>query len=212
QTMDAEYDPYDATSDFVLCVDHHACEPAGTLRVIRPSAVGLKTLHDLQAEPRWGVDPETVIAHHPCPSGLDGTYDVATLAVRPGWTGGAGLHVSHALYCGLYRWAVAVGAEQFVTMLDMTPYSLIDALGIVIRPLCGLEPLEYLGSPATIPALISTIDNVAEMRTNAGLRDLLGGAAALERFSMPAISLSGAWADVEGVPAVDAEPTTIQLD
>lgn len=204
--MDAEYNHFDATSDFVLCIDHERCEPAGTIRVIRPSEVGLKTLIDLEAEPRWGLDPDTVIAHHPCPSGLGGTHDIATLAVRPDWSGGSGLRISHALYCGLYRWALGTGIEQFVGMLDLTPVELVRSIGIGVHPLCGLPALEYLGSPATMPVLISVIETVAAMRVDPVLRDLLSGAAALDQFSMPPITLSGSWASVEGVPG--AQPAS----
>ena len=135
-----------------------------------------------------------------------GTHDIATLAVRPDWSGGRGLRISHALYCGLYRWAVSTGIEQFVGMLDLTPVELVRSIGVEVSPLCDLPALEYLGSPATIPVLISVIDTVAAMRVDPVLRDLLGGAAALDQFSMPSITLAGSWATVDGVP--DAQPAS----
>lgn len=200
--MDREYNPYDATSDFVLCIDHERSEPAGALRVIHPGVRGLKTLTDIALEPRWGVAPEDFIRRHPCPSGLEATHDIATLAVRPDWSGGVGLQVSHALYCGVYRWGIANGAEQYVALLDTTPYELLRSLGICIEPICELGPIEYLGSEATVPALISVLANTAAMRTDPQLRSLLGGAAADDRFSMPPITLSDGMAHLDGLPGV----------
>jgi hypothetical protein len=79
--MEQEYGPYEDASRFFVVMDQRRRRPAGVLRVIGNSAVGLKTLRDIAGEP-LRISQAEVQARHAV-ADLDRCWDVGTLAVRP---------------------------------------------------------------------------------------------------------------------------------
>lgn len=192
-TMDEEYGPFERCSDFVLCVDHFRLEPTGVMRVIRPGPEGLKTLHDVESEPRWGVSLQRFLDIHRPEGGINSVHDVATFAVRGGWTESATAAASsHALYAGLYRWSVAAEVELLVAAIDEIVASLLRALRIPLEPLCGLPAIEYLGSEATRPYVISIPDATRLTREDEAFRSLMSGEEVERDYSFPPLDLSTA--------------------
>ena len=147
-----EYGPYEASSWFIVVVDHLRQLPVGVMRIVRPSPVGLKSLNDLQSV--WGEAAEVVMRR----TGLDfdqrKTWDIATLAVlsdyRHGTTGGL---VTMGLYQTLSLAALISGIELFVAILDMPVFRILRwKLHMIFAGYRGLAPKPYLGSIASIPA------------------------------------------------------------
>lgn len=205
-TMDREYGPFEAASEFLLCIDHHRREPAGMVRLLRPNGLGLKTLIDVAVAPSWGASQADFLAHHRPAGGMDAVVDIASLAVRSAWTGRAASQVSQALYAGLYRWSISNSTELLVGALDSAVFELLTALGIPIRPLCGLPAAEYLGSPSTTPIVISVSEARRRMRVEPELRALLLGEDLEPDYSMPPIVLGGRVVDVRRHLFADPTP------
>ena len=198
-TMDREYGPFEDASDFVIVVDHSIEEPSGALRMIRPNPNGLKTLIDVELEPRWGRSHSDFIAFHEPSRGMEGVHDVATIAVRGGWTNASpDLKTSHALYAGLYWWSITNDVELLVSAIDESVAGLLEALSIPLEPLCGLPALEYLGSAATRPYVIWVSETLRRMRVDPQIRSLLVGELVLSDFSFPPIDLDAPDINLQG--------------
>jgi hypothetical protein len=147
--MEQEYGPYEAASRFFVVMDQRRRRPAGVLRVIENSAVGLKTLRDIAGEP-LRIPQAEVQARHAV-ADLDRCWDVGTLAVRPEYRRSAtrGRTVSLLLYRALYVHALREGVEHFVTAMDRHAHRSLLALGVPFVPVCDSEPFDYIGSPCT---------------------------------------------------------------
>ncbi len=208
--MDTEYGPFEPVSDFILAVDQRIEEPAGVMRLIRPNPRGLKTLIDVAADPRWGTDESDFIAHHEPESGMGGVHDIATLAVRGGWTGDSpDLRPSHALYAGLYRWCLANSIELLVGAIDVAVASLLVGLRFPMEPLCDLPAVEYLGSEETRPYVISVPEARRRMRVDTELRSLLFGDLVDREFSFPPIELDAEGIDLQAELRTTRQPRAV---
>ncbi len=153
ELLAAEYGPYDFSSVLICVVDHRRRLPAGMMRIIVPSAAGLKSLRDMTEV--WGIPylelyRRTSIDYLP-----EVTWDIATLAVAPDYRGVAasGL-VSIALYEALSMVTQRCGVAHLVAILHQPvlrmmqwkfhkPFTLFE----------GVEPKRYLDSPASLPVL-----------------------------------------------------------
>lgn len=146
-----EFGRYEPSSFFILVIDHLRALPAGTMRVILPSARGLKTLNDIG--PVWGVPPEELARRTGIALDPLNTWDIATLATATGYRkGAAGGMVGMGLYQTIGLAARRFGVEWVVAIMDMPVYKLLRyKLRGMFEPFAGVEPLPYLGSPASIP-------------------------------------------------------------
>jgi hypothetical protein len=147
--MEQEYGPYEDASRFFVVMDQRRRRPAGVLRVIGNSAVGLKTLRDIAGEP-LRISQAEVQARHAV-ADLDRCWDVGTLAVRPEYRRSATRRrtVSLLLYRALFVHALWEGVEHFVTAMDRHAHRSLLALGVPFVPVCDSEPFDYIGSPCT---------------------------------------------------------------
>jgi len=142
-----EYGPYEDSSVFLVLADRDD-EVVGAVRVLAPGGrAGLKTLVDVERKP-WNVDGARAAAA----AGIElrSTWEVATLGVRGGRNAGRP-ELSLALYHGLLTLARVNRMSSFVAVLDERVRRLLDAVGIVTRPLPGTGPASYLGSSASTP-------------------------------------------------------------
>lgn len=152
----AEYAPYEATTAFVCVLDHRRARPVGAMRLILPGAgparsgtgaARSKSLDDLAS--RWGVRPEEVTTAGGAPLDLGRTWDLATVAVAPGYHQGV---VSLALHQACCTTATRLGAASFVTVLDVAVLRRLQVrLGRPFAPVEGAHPRPHLGSPASVP-------------------------------------------------------------
>lgn len=146
QTLADEYGPYEPASFFFVVVDHLRKVPAGSMRVILPGELGLKSLDDLLRV--WGRHAHDVIAETPgFPAGE--SWDLATLAVHPAYRGAAssGL-VSLSLIQALNMTAPACGTSAYVTVLDSVVLRFLQwQLSKPFRTFPGVDARPYLGSP-----------------------------------------------------------------
>lgn len=155
-TMQAAYEPYEAASTWLLVVDSHLRRAAGTIRVIKHSAAGLKTLVDV-SRPPLGIPTFRVLEQHRLD--LAKTWDIGTLAVLPEYRGD---HlVASELYGQLYALGRRNRIKHAVTVLDDHAYQqLVTVLGVPWVPMCGSEPGPYLGS-AKSHAVVAEVDKMA---------------------------------------------------
>ncbi len=83
--MKKEFGPYDESSAFFLAVDTHEKVPAGVLRMIRNSSVGLKTIVDLDDSIKSPIAPTMIppadVMRHRGIDDLDRCWDGATAAI-----------------------------------------------------------------------------------------------------------------------------------
>jgi hypothetical protein len=180
EELAAEYGPYEANTGFLAVIDDEG-EAVAAARLITPGAAGLKTLADV-SRPPWevdgvrsaraaGVDPER-------------TWDVATIAVRPG-RGRGGLCAA-ALYHGIIYGAYANDADHFVMIMDTKVRELVNALDIGTQPLPGTVPGEYLGSPSSAPLWADLGAGLEQMRLrNLDAYRLIFQGIGLDGISMP---------------------------
>ena len=145
--MDREYGPYEDASRFFVVMDQRRRQPAGVLRVIGNSAIGLKTLNDIAGEP-LRISPAEVQEQHGI-ADLDRCWDVGTLAVLPEYRRIGGRTVSLLLYRALYLHARRQEVEHVVTIMDGHAHRVLLALGVPFVPICGSEPFDYMGTPCT---------------------------------------------------------------
>jgi len=146
QQLTVEYGGYEPASVFMALVDGDD-DVRGAVRLISPSALGLKSLNDVSRAP-WGVDglrSATAV-------GLDlaTTWDVGTLGIRAGQAD-RGRHTAAALYHGLVLAARANRARSFVAILDDRLRRLFVSMGIVLETLPGTSSGPYLGSLRSTP-------------------------------------------------------------
>jgi len=146
QQLADEYGPYEPASVFIALADDSG-DVLGACRLIRPTSLGLKTLHDA-ARPPWSLDVER--SARAARLDLDQTWDVATLGCRRGLKGAARL-ASAALFHGLVLAVRANEIRSAVMIIDERVRFLLAAAGMTGRPLPGAGPARYLGSSASTP-------------------------------------------------------------
>jgi len=170
EVMAEAYAPYDPSSLFFCVVDHLRMVPAGMMRVVVPSALGFKSLSDI--EPIWGESAETLMTRTGIAIDLTTTWDIATLAADADYRGKAarGL-VLMGLYQSLALSALPSGVQWFVTIIDMPVFRLIRwQLCLIFAGYKGVGPRPYMGSPTSIPAWCDVV--AAEKRLASTNRDL----------------------------------------
>lgn len=143
--FEREYGPYRGSTGFMTVLDERD-EAVATARVIAPGPAGLKTLNDI-SRPPWEVDG--LRSARAAGVDLDRTWDIATIAVRPG-AGREGLCAA-ALYHGIVTAAFANDIEFVVMIMDSQPRRLLTELGMQTQVLPGTMTGEYLGSDSSTP-------------------------------------------------------------
>jgi hypothetical protein len=151
ELLAAEYGSYEASSLFFTVLDHRRLCPAGVIRIIVPTAhgPGLKTLNDL--EPLWHESAESILSRSGIGLSLGRTWDIATLAIDPGYRSAAatGL-VAMGLYQSIVRTGEALGVEWMVAILDRVVFRMSKAR--FHQPFFALaEGRPYLGSRDSLP-------------------------------------------------------------
>jgi hypothetical protein len=163
ELLQQEYGPYDAASIFFCVVDHRRRIPVGMMRVIVPSAAGLKSLNDIATA--WGQDPALAQARTGVSLPAATTWDVATLAVRKDYRGTAarGL-VSLALYQRLNMAILRFGVTHLVAILDTKVLRVLQLqLHNMFHPFAGVEPQPYLDSPVSLPVWCDVRDHAVRL-------------------------------------------------
>lgn len=148
EEMAEEYGAYESATGFIAIIDDSTGEAVAAMRFIAPGPAGLKTLNDV-SRPPWRVDGLKAAAE----AGIDPerTWDVATIAVRPGR--GLGGMCAAALYSAISLSSIANGCNHIVMLMDKPALDLLIGLSMHVEPLPGTFAGEYLGSTATTPVL-----------------------------------------------------------
>ena len=167
----SEYGSYEPSSVFICVMDRLRQVPAGVMRVLVPSPAGFKSLDDIEAV--WGQTADALIARTRLSLDPLRTWDIATLAVAPGYRGKAaqGL-VCMGLYQTLTLAALRCGIEWFVAILDMPVFRMIRwKLRMIFAGLRGRRARCRTSAPlASLPAWCDVDD--AERRLAATDPDL----------------------------------------
>jgi len=189
EMLEAEYCAYEGASFFLCILDHARRVPAGMIRVIEPSPVGLKSVHDF--ERLWHVSASSLVG----PSGqqldLATAWDVATLAVAAEYrsAASAGL-ISMALYQAINVLGAERGVAWAVAVMDVVVLDLINsAWHRPFAPVAGSEPLRYLDSPASLPVFCET----AEYRARLSFLDPATHAILFEGKGLESMVSAPAW-------------------
>ncbi len=151
ELLQAEYGPYELSSLFFTILDHRRRCPAGVIRMIVPTdgGPGLKTFHDLGSI--WHESAEAMLERSGTGMTLDRTWDIATLAIDPGYRSAAatGL-VALGLYQSIVRTGEALGVEWMVAILDRAVFRMSKTrFHQPFFPLAEGRP--YLGSRDSLP-------------------------------------------------------------
>jgi hypothetical protein len=151
ELLSKEYAPYDEASIFLCVIDHLRRVPAGTMRIVRPSIIGFKTLDD--AGPVWGEPVATMAARTGIEIDLARTWDIATLAVAAEYRGKATMGlVSMGLYQALAMATRRCGIAWLLAILDVPVFRMIRwRLRMPMAGFTGVGARPYLGSPASLP-------------------------------------------------------------
>ena len=140
--MAREYGPYEHASTFFISVDREDEAPAGVLRIIRNSAVGLKTINDV-AGPPLHLSKEHIMAYHNIDT-LDDCWDIGTVATMPEQPSAT---ASIQAYRAMYLAADRDNVKHFISVIDAKALSQLSGyLGIPFQALVDTPPFEYLGS------------------------------------------------------------------
>jgi hypothetical protein len=156
ELLHQEYDPYEGASLFLVVIDHLRRLPAAVVRMILPSPIGFKSLHDIAKV--WGVPADEAIESTGSSFDLDSVWDIATLAVSREYRGAAshGL-VSLGLYQGMNMLGTLVDVRHAIAILDLVVYDLVQkSFHRAFSPFPGLEPRRYLDSPSSLPIWCDT--------------------------------------------------------
>jgi hypothetical protein len=167
ELLEAEYGPYESASLFLCVIDHIRRMPAGVIRVLLPSPVGFKSLHDITKD--WHEPVEDVIERSELSLDFDSLWDVATLAVSREYRGAAssGL-VSFGLYQGINMLAGIVDLGHAIAIFDLVALDLIQkAFHRPFVPFAGLAPQRYLDSASSLPVFC----DVREFRARLAILD-----------------------------------------
>lgn len=151
ELLASEYDPYEASSVFILVVDHRRRLPAGVMRLVLPGPAGLKSLHD--AGRLWDRRPDELVRSTGFDPGTSRTWDLATLAVGRDYRAAAakGL-VSFALWQAVGVMAHRAQVDLLVAIIDLPVYRLVQSrLAGIFVAFDGAAPRPYLDSPASVP-------------------------------------------------------------
>lgn len=140
--MAREYGLYEHASTFFISVDRENEAPAGVLRVVRNSGVGLKTINDVKGPP-LNLSKEHIMDYHNIET-LDDCWDIGTVATTPGQPSAT---ASIQVYRAMYLAAERDGIKHFISVIDAKALSQLSGyLGIPFQPLVDTPPFEYLGS------------------------------------------------------------------
>jgi hypothetical protein len=154
ELLAAEYGPWEPSTVFVTVVDHRRRLPAGMGRVILPSELGFKTLHDIEA--RWGQPLDAVLERTGQPWDPAQVWDFATIAVLPEYRGKAtdGLIMLSMLQTGS-QGLLMTGGRFMICVLDVKVWEYFNAtMYDAFTPYPDVPAIEYLDSPASIPTFV----------------------------------------------------------
>ncbi len=154
ELLDAEYRSYEPASIFICVLDHRRRLPAGMGRVIVSSEHGFKTLQDIEG--RWGDDLGDTLARTGRAWDLGQIWDFATIAVMPEYRGKAtdGLIMLAMLQTGS-QGLIMTGGRFMICVLDVNVWKYFNVtMHDAFEAYPGIEPIEYLDSPASIPTFV----------------------------------------------------------
>lgn len=141
-----EYGPYAAASVFIGIYEPGG-DAVGAVRLIRPTGLGLKTLHDV-SRPPWSLDvPRMARAAR---LDLGRTWDFTTLGARRGLRRWSTL-ISAGLFHGLVQAVRANDIASAVMMIDERVRGLLSLAGMTGQTMPGAQTTCYMGSPRCTP-------------------------------------------------------------
>jgi len=177
--------PYDHATVLACVVDQRRLQPAGMLRLILPSARGLRALR--AAEAVWGVSSASLfggsgLVHDPAR-----TFDIATVAVAADYRRSPALQgtITMALLQAASVLGASGGLARALAVFDVSTLRMLQWK--FQRPFtlfAGIAARPYLGSPACLPVWADLADWHARLAT----RDpVLHGVMALGRGLEPVV-------------------------
>jgi hypothetical protein len=195
QVMAAEYAPYDQSSTFLALVDYEAKQAVGAVRLIKPSAAGLKSLKDLvspqlgnEANP-WYQEGDTETSRlMEMGANYDSTVDIGTMGVMPEYRSrhtrdGA----SAVLYSTCVRWSHQTGHNYWISVVDENIYTMMQAWGEPFKEFEHAPMAAYLDSLKSQPVHLEFYSALERVRAfDQGVFDMYTKGAGLDtQFVLP---------------------------
>lgn len=148
--LEAEYGDYNSVSVWILAVDHRSKRPAGVIRLVRPSQLGLSSINDITRAP-WSLPLSDVLASSELPADLGTVWDIAILAVYRSYRRQSlrGSQISFALYRGIFR---VVARERITHLVGIMVDPLLARIQKLARPFelyQGIGSRVHVGAPST---------------------------------------------------------------
>ncbi len=180
------YRPYEQTTVFLCVLDHRRLAPAGSMRIVLPSAKGQKTTHDLERV--WGVSAKAAFRESHVTCDTSQLWDVATIAVPSDYRRGAlGGIITLALIQATCVIGARAGGTGMVAILDEPVLKRLQRhLHKPFSMFAGLAPRPYFGSPASIPVWLDADRWFARLAKEApALHDILVMGTGIEHAVRP---------------------------
>ncbi len=161
ELMQKEYAKYEAKSIFIAVVDLNLSRLAGVSRLLYGhNAQDFKIMHDLDPD----ASEMDIGSLHPGFS-CQYTLEVATIAIAKEYrrkkfsSFGLGIvpfrvSVRDMLFLSIYKYSRKKDIRHWLMMLDDHVYRKLKIVRVNSEPLCGLDPVKYLGSELSHPLYI----------------------------------------------------------
>ena len=167
-----EYDVYEPASLFLIAVDHNRLLPAGVLRLITATPIGLKTLHDIERV--WGESLDDVLERSGVTFHPERVWDGATMAVRREYRASAtdGI-ISASFLQSVPQLGHVFPIDYVLATVDVVVLKLIqDMCARPMHAFKGVEPIRYLDSPLSVPAYFDIAEYTERVRPDPSLYEM----------------------------------------
>ncbi len=167
EVHDHDFGPWEPWTRFALVRDLSAGGAVvAVVRFILPGPLGSQTLYCARRPP-WAVD-DSVLGT----AGVDwaSTWDVATIAVRPGSArqiaadGAGAVDPALVAWHAILRAAVVNSVSTMAAVLDERVRAVMATMGLVVHDLPGCRPRPFEGSAASTPVFRPVAALVVQQR------------------------------------------------
>ncbi|STX52853.1 Uncharacterised protein [Legionella busanensis] len=152
ELLNNEYEEYMPYSNFLLVIDHKEKLPIGSVRMMRPSKIGLKTFHTI-VEPPWSCDIQEIIHLNNLSEVLDSVYDITILSIVKEYRASSGFSVGLGVYLSMLGFIFKNDIRYYISVIDVKLFKLLKKIGLDVRVIKGTSGQSFLGSKCSYPTI-----------------------------------------------------------
>ncbi|WP_131783921.1 GNAT family N-acyltransferase [Legionella gresilensis] len=153
ELLNNEYEEYMPYSNFLLVIDHKEKKPIGSVRMMRPSELGLKTFHTI-VEPPWSCNIQEIIHLNNLSEILDSIYDITTLSVVKEYRTSSGFSIGLGVYLSILGFLLKNDIRYYASVMDVKLFKLLKRIGFAVGVIKGTSGKFFLGSECSYPAFV----------------------------------------------------------